>query len=542
MKSPLALALEEIKELPARTLRVTLECAGNGRAAMSPRYPSMPWAYEAVGTAEWTGTPLRHLLDRAGLLDDVVEIAIIGADRGFDRGHEHAYGRSLAREVALGDDILARLGHERGAAAAAARLSLAACRARVVRHGQREVAHRIEALAQPYEGFQQVHSYMYRSVPGGPTTPVTHMRVKSLLVPPGIPDFYTRQRMVEAGPVTLYGRAWSGAGVAIARVEVGIDGAWHQAELEPPRGKFAWRGWRCSVGCKGRRAPAVLPRHRRQRRETAAGAALGHRRLRQQRRATRAGDGEIGGMDSTIEVSLWRGKADGRYQTYAVPLRENQTVLDVVTWVQRHADPTLAYRFACRVGMCGSCAMTVNGRPRWTCRTHISKVVEDGRLEIGPLANMAVIKDLACDMAAFFEKWQKAKGAFAPSKSRHEPIERIAPASAPRIAADAAVECINCGGVLFGLRHGALERGLSGPRRPQPRLDARQRRARRRQRRAARRGGGQRRLPCLPFAPELPGALPQGAQPHRLHRRPETAHHAGVYPGGAVMRCAASAT
>jgi fumarate reductase iron-sulfur subunit len=153
----------------------------------------------------------------------------------------------------------------------------------------------------------------------------------------------------------------------------------------------------------------------------------------------------MSGMDGTIEVSLWRGKADGRYQAYTVPLRENQTVLDVVTWVQRHADPTLSYRFACRVGMCGSCAMTVNGRPRWTCRTHISKVVEDGRVEIGPLANMAVIKDLACDMAAFFEKWQKAKGVFAPSQSRHAPIERIAPASAPRIAADAAVECINCG-------------------------------------------------------------------------------------------------
>ena len=92
-------------------------------------------------------------------------------------------------------------------------------------------------------------------------------------------------------------------------------------------------------------------------------------------------------MADSIEVSLWRGKADGRYQTFSVPLRENQTVLDVVTWVQRHADPTLAYRFACRVGMCGSCAMTVNGRPRWTCRTHISKVVEDGRVEIGVIEN-----------------------------------------------------------------------------------------------------------------------------------------------------------
>ena len=244
VESPLALALEEIKELPARTLRVTLECAGNGRAAMSPRYPSMPWAYEAVGTAEWTGTPLRHLLDRAGLLGDVVEIAFIGADRGFDRGYEHAYGRSLAREVALGDDILVVW-----AMNGTPLLPQHGYPLRLIVPGWYGMASvkwltGIEALAQPYEGFQQVHSYMYRSVPGGPTAPVTHMRVKSLLVPPGIPDFYTRQRMVEAGPVTLYGRVWSGAGVAIARVEVGIDGAWHEAELEPPQGKFAWRGWR----------------------------------------------------------------------------------------------------------------------------------------------------------------------------------------------------------------------------------------------------------------------------------------------------------
>jgi fumarate reductase iron-sulfur subunit len=78
----------------------------------------------------------------------------------------------------------------------------------------------------------------------------------------------------------------------------------------------------------------------------------------------------MSGPGSELTVSLWRGGEKGRYETYKVPLRENQTVLDVVTFVQRHLDPTLSYRFACRVGMCGSCAMTVNGRPRWTCRTH----------------------------------------------------------------------------------------------------------------------------------------------------------------------------
>jgi fumarate reductase iron-sulfur subunit len=150
-------------------------------------------------------------------------------------------------------------------------------------------------------------------------------------------------------------------------------------------------------------------------------------------------------VSAELAVSLWRGGEDGRYEVYRVPLQENQTVLDIVTWVQRNLDPSLAYRFACRVGMCGSCAMTVNGHPRWTCRTHVSRVANDGRLTIGPLENLPVIKDLATDMQPFFEKWQRAKGAFAPSKNRHDPIEPIRPDSPGRLAADAAIECINCG-------------------------------------------------------------------------------------------------
>ncbi len=148
---------------------------------------------------------------------------------------------------------------------------------------------------------------------------------------------------------------------------------------------------------------------------------------------------------TTIEVSVWRGAETGDYQTFTVPLRASQTVLDIVTHVQRYLDPTLSYRFACRVGVCGSCAMTVNGRPRWTCRTHVSKVIENGRIEIGPLANLPVIKDLAADMSRFFEKWQDAKGVFVPSKTRGQPIEEILPSSPARQAIDAAIECINCG-------------------------------------------------------------------------------------------------
>lgn len=150
-------------------------------------------------------------------------------------------------------------------------------------------------------------------------------------------------------------------------------------------------------------------------------------------------------MTAMLKVALWRGREKGRYETYDVPQRESQTVLDLVTYVQRNLDPTLSYRFACRVGMCGSCAMTVNGRPRWTCRTHVAKVVEDGHITVGPLENLPVIRDLATDMTSFFEKWQTAKGVFSPSRTRMDDTERIRPDAPARVAASAAIECINCG-------------------------------------------------------------------------------------------------
>lgn len=149
-------------------------------------------------------------------------------------------------------------------------------------------------------------------------------------------------------------------------------------------------------------------------------------------------------MAQKISVSIWRGKADGQYQLYDVELRQNQTVLDIVTEVQRQHEPSLAYRFACRVGVCGSCAMTVNGVPRWTCRTHVNQVAPGNSLKIGPLRNLPVIKDLVVDMEPFFTKWQSAGGKFSGGATRHEPTATISSDSQARKAADAAIECINC--------------------------------------------------------------------------------------------------
>ena len=131
-------------------------------------------------------------------------------------------------------------------------------------------------------------------------------------------------------------------------------------------------------------------------------------------------------------------------QAFDVPRHPSQTVLDVVTYIQRELDPTLAYRYACRVGMCGSCAMTVNGVPRWTCRTHVDKVVRNDTLEIAPLKNLPVIRDLVTDMREFFDKWARARGAFEGRHTRQDDFVPVKPQSPARLQADAGIECIGC--------------------------------------------------------------------------------------------------
>jgi fumarate reductase iron-sulfur subunit len=146
-----------------------------------------------------------------------------------------------------------------------------------------------------------------------------------------------------------------------------------------------------------------------------------------------------------LHVKVWRGAEAGGFQPFDVPRRPNQTVLDVVTEIQREQDPTLAYRFACRVGMCGSCAMVVNGRPRWTCRTRVAEAVTgDGKLTLEPLRNLKVVKDLAVDMAAFFDKWKAARGFFEPGDAIPDDFA-VKPDSDERRAANEGIECFGCG-------------------------------------------------------------------------------------------------
>ncbi|HXG26995.1 MAG TPA: sulfite oxidase [Candidatus Binatia bacterium] len=239
---PLELSLDDLRARPRRTVPVTLECAGNGRARLQPRPLSNPWLLEAIGTAEWTGTPLGPILDEAGLRDDAVELVFTGADRGFQGGEEQAYQRGLSiaearrPEVMLVDEMNGQpLQPQHGFPV------------RLIVPGWYGMASvkwltRIEAAAEPFAGYQQASTYRFKSDADDPGIPVTRIRVRALMTPPGIPDFFTRQRMVDAGRVTLTGRAWSGS-APVAKVEVGIDGDWREATLGPVIGDYAWRSW-----------------------------------------------------------------------------------------------------------------------------------------------------------------------------------------------------------------------------------------------------------------------------------------------------------
>jgi DMSO/TMAO reductase YedYZ molybdopterin-dependent catalytic subunit len=101
---------------------------------------------------------------------------------------------------------------------------------------------RITVLDRPFDGYQQANAYRFRRDEADDGEPVTRIRPRALMLPPGVPDFMTRRRFVEAGPCALEGRAWSGM-APIAAVEVGVDGEWQAARVEPAPDRWAWARW-----------------------------------------------------------------------------------------------------------------------------------------------------------------------------------------------------------------------------------------------------------------------------------------------------------
>ncbi|WP_191874454.1 molybdopterin-dependent oxidoreductase [Streptomyces filipinensis] len=248
VRSPLDLSLADLLSFPQVTTRVTLECAGNGRALLTPRPVSQPWLVEAVGTADWTGVPLRLLLAEAGADPAAVDVVFTGADHGVERGVEQDYRRALPLAAADGDDP------EVLVATAMNGAPLPPQHGRPLRlivpgwYGMAQVKwlRRVTVSDVPFTGFQQSVAYRIRRTADEQGEPVTRIAPRALFVPPGFPDFMSRTRVVRPGHVRLEGRAWSGQGPVTA-VEVSTDrgATWEPALLGPvPHGhRWAWRAW-----------------------------------------------------------------------------------------------------------------------------------------------------------------------------------------------------------------------------------------------------------------------------------------------------------
>ena len=263
-----------LRARPAVEHTVTMECAGNGRARLEPRPVSQPWLLEAVGTARWRGTPLAPLLEEAGVPEGTVEVLFTGLDRGVEGGDEQEFQRALPLEEALRDEVL--LAYEMNGAPLPPQHGFPLRLVVPGWYGMTNVKwlSRIELLDEPFGGYQNRQGYRLRQTEDDEGVPLDRMQPRSLLVPPGIPEFMTRDRTVAAGEVLVEGRAWSGL-APVASVEVSDDGGttWAPAELEPAGEPWAWRGWSFRWDARARRARALLTRARRGRQRAAARAA-----------------------------------------------------------------------------------------------------------------------------------------------------------------------------------------------------------------------------------------------------------------------------
>jgi DMSO/TMAO reductase YedYZ molybdopterin-dependent catalytic subunit len=243
--TPFALTLDELRALPAHEVVATMECAGNGRARYTPRPLSQPWLDEAIGTGRWRGARLRDVLERAAPGAGAVEVLFTGLDRGIEGGEEQSFQRSLPLDLARHEDVLlaydlndAPLPPQHGSPL---RLLVPGW------YGMTNVKWlaRVTVIDEPFTGYQQARGYHFRADEDDPGVALQRIQPRALMVPPGIPEFMTRTRTVDAGPVTIEGRAWSGH-APIEAVEVSTDGGatWSAAQLDADDlGRWAWRGW-----------------------------------------------------------------------------------------------------------------------------------------------------------------------------------------------------------------------------------------------------------------------------------------------------------
>jgi DMSO/TMAO reductase YedYZ molybdopterin-dependent catalytic subunit len=237
---PLNLQLNDLLSMPAKTMAVTLECAGNGRSLMSPPVEGEQWDLGAVSTAEWTGVPLADVLTQAGVFPAAREIVMRGADSAADPSRDpNRFERSLALSDMRASPVLLAyamngepLPKEHGYPVRAIVPGWYAV------NSVKWLTH-IELIGGKFEGHFQASRYVYESKRGGDvlTEPVRHQRVRALITQPEEGD------TVSGGRIEVRGLAWSGV-APIAQVEVSLNGEdWQPARMLGQPNPYCWQPW-----------------------------------------------------------------------------------------------------------------------------------------------------------------------------------------------------------------------------------------------------------------------------------------------------------
>ena len=238
----LHLSFEQLNSLPQRSVFSTIECAGNGRSFLTPRVDGVQWTAGAVGHAEWSGVPLKYIIDQAGLKPDATELVFSGSDSGIEKGYDEPqpYARSLPIEKALDMDTLLATRMNGEALPASHGFPV-----RLLVPGWYGVASvkwlcKISAVTESFQGyFQRVKYTIRRSTGRGLVTEsVGPMPVKSEIIRPAY------DATLGVGANRIFGTAWAGS-AAVAAVEVSVDGeqSWHRADLNGPQAPYSWTLW-----------------------------------------------------------------------------------------------------------------------------------------------------------------------------------------------------------------------------------------------------------------------------------------------------------
>ena len=124
--------------------------------------------------------------------------------------------------------------------------------------------------------------------------------------------------------------------------------------------------------------------------------------------------------DKTITITRFDPDQDEkpRKQEYRIPCEDHWKVLDAVNFIKDEVDPTVSHRWSCRMAVCGSCGMMVNGEPKLTCKTALSEYGD--RVDIEPLANFPIIRDLVVELDGFMHKFESVKPWIIRAKERAE--------------------------------------------------------------------------------------------------------------------------